>query len=635
MSWMQKLHDTYERCAGNEPDGMPKLMPICHTMQQAQIEVILSGDGSFRDARVIDKDDANTLIPCTEESGGRAGSKPVNHPLCDKLQYVAGDFVAFGGEVTSGYAQHPEEPHSDYLAMLRGWANSGYAHPKLTAILSYVEKGELIRDLIRSHVLPTDQAGQLAKVMEGPKESAPLIFRVLSNAQAPEDAFVRWRVEVEGTESSGTWQDASLIDAWISFYRGRQSKRGFCMATGRLESLAIQHPAKLRHGGDKAKLISSNDTSGFTFRGRFADADEAASVGFEVTQKAHNALRWLIANQAYRSGDQAIVSWATSGSALPNAMDSTYDLLGLDFEGGERADTAQAFALRLASTISGYRQKLDPAEGVVVMAIDSATPGRMAISYYREIKGSEFFDRLEDWHRAYAWRQNFGKTTKFVGAPAPRDIAEAAYGRRLDDKLKKATVERLLPCIIDGRPTPPDLVTSVARRAMNRAGLEHWEWEKVLGIACALQKGHFRQRNYSMALETDRTTRDYLFGRLLAIAENLESYALSMSSESRDTTAARLMQRFADHPSSTWRTIEMSLRPYMSRLRAGERSAGFLFAREKLMDAILSQFLPDDFRNDSPLMPEFLLGFHCQRQALFGGAENQEKIEQDTQLQEK
>ena len=120
-----------------------------------------------------------------------------------------------------------------------------------------------------------------------------------------------------------------------------------------------------------------------------------------------------------------------------------------------------------------------------------------------------------------------------------------------------------------------------------------------------------------MALEPDRTTRDYLYGCLLAIAENIESMALSVGGESRDTNAARLMQRFADRPFSTWRNIELALLPYKSRLRASEKRAGFLWKREKLMDEIQHKFLADDFTNDHALSAEFLLGFHCQRRELF------------------
>jgi CRISPR-associated protein Csd1 len=619
MSWIQKLYETYERNAGHEPDGSELLMPICHTTQQVQIEIVLDADGTFKRAMVLDKNACNTMIPCSEESGGRAGSKPAHHPLCDKLQYVAADFLDFGGDVTSGFAKQPVEPYQKFLAALRAWATSDYGHPKLNAILLYVEHGHVVSDLIRAAVLQQDSEGKILKEWPGEKEQTPAIFKVIQATQTPDEAFVRWRVEELGNPVSSTWQDGALIEAWVKYYQDRQTKRGYCMVTGEDKALSLQHPAKLRHGGDKAKLISSNDTAGYTFRGRFLDSDEAASVGFEVTQKAHNALRWLIARQAYRNVDQVVVSWSVGGKPVPNPFFSTLDLLGIELSSpivaSEIGNVAQTFALRLKNTIRGYGKELAPTEDIVVMGLDSATPGRMAITFYRELKSSEFLDRIETWHIKCAWSQNFGKDRKFVGAPAPRDIAEAAYGRRVDDKLRKVVMERLLPCIVESSPLPRDLVESTTRRASNRTGFEDkWEWEKCLGIACALFNGSQTERDYQMTLETDRKTRDYLYGRLLAIAENIESRALFVARETRDTTAARLMQRFADRPYSTWRTIELALVPYKTRLKASR--GGFLFKMDVLLDDVMGAFSGDDFTQDGPLSGEFLLGYHCQRQAL-------------------
>ena len=110
-----------------------------------------------------------------------------------------------------------------------------------------------------------------------------------------------------------------------------------------------------------------------------------------------------------------------------------------------------------------------------------------------------------------------------------------------------------------------------------------------------------------------RTTRDYLYGRLLALAERIEETALRIGGEERPTTAARLMQRFADRPFSTWRNIELALQPYMQRLQ-GNR-AGFLFNRKKELDAVQALFSHSDFVSDKSLSGEFLLGYHCQKQA--------------------
>ena len=119
-----------------------------------------------------------------------------------------------------------------------------------------------------------------------------------------------------------------------------------------------------------------------------------------------------------------------------------------------------------------------------------------------------------------------------------------------------------------------------------------------------------------MSLETDRHSRDYLYGRLLALAENIESYALTTAEKNRETSAARLMQRFADHPASTWRTIELALSPYKSRLRSTDKGRRFLIKREKLVDEIMGHFPTDDFLSPRSLTGEFLLGYHCQRDAL-------------------
>ncbi len=631
MAWMQKLYDTYERCAGSNLPDAKALLPIAHTTQQAHIEIVIDGEGNFRRAMVIPKDDQETLIPCTEDSAGRAGIKPATHPLCDNLQYVAKDFRTYGGTVTSGYAKIPGAPCADYMDLLEGWTTFAPSQTKLMAISAYVGRGNVIADLVGAGILPLiDPVADpplLLKEWTG-QEEAPEIFRRLPNGQAPEDAFIRWRVESDGELATGTWEDVDLVRSWQDFYASRQSVVGLCQVDGRIAALAEQHPKKLRHSADRAKLISANDTSGFTFLGRFTNAAQAAGVSFEVTQKAHSALRWLIGRkQAARSGDQVFVAWAVNGQSIPDPWADTMDILNEDQHQNapdplsptaEVGDVGQEFSRRLQRAIAGYRSNLSDTDDVVVMGLDSATTGRLAITFYREIKGSEFLVRIQTWHDVLAWPQNFGKETKFVGAPAPRDIAEAAYGRRLDDKLKKATVERLLPCIVDGLSIPIDLVTSCCRRVFNRPGLEPWEWEKCLGIACALYKGFHKERGYSMALQEDRKTRDYLYGRLLAAAEHLESRALYVAGENRDTTAARLLQRFADHPYSTWRTIELSLTPYKARLRNSR--AGFLWNMEKLLDQLLGAFSPQDekeaFTNDRPLSGEFLLGYHCQRQAL-------------------
>ena len=125
-----------------------------------------------------------------------------------------------------------------------------------------------------------------------------------------------------------------------------------------------------------------------------------------------------------------------------------------------------------------------------------------------------------------------------------------------------------------------------------------------------------------MALERDRTTRSYLYGRLLAIADHLEGAALSKAGESRDTNAARFMQRFSDAPYTTWLVIEKSLDPYRRRLQTS--APGLIHRFSKELEEVMNAFSSDQFTDNRKLEGEFLLAYHCQRSALW------EKVSEET-----
>lgn len=658
MSWMEKLYQTYEAALQLDLDGDRALMPISHTGQNAHVNIVIDAEGNFRRAEVLDK--LMIILPATESSAGRtSGEAP--HPLADKLQYVAKDYSRYGGK---------KKPYfGSYITQLGEWCDSEFSHPKARAVYRYISKGHVIEDLVASGVIHLDSAEHLLEQWEN-EEEAPKIFKVLPKQNRLTDqgsALVAWTVEGDdGNPVSKCWMDESLQQSWIDYEASHESREGLCFVSGECKALATSHPKKLRHSGDGAKLISSNDLSGFTFRGRFTDTknsielqgNQAAGVGFITTQKAHNALRWLIERQGYRNGDQVYISWAVSGKPLPKPTDSSWDLLDdvpllqedpQPDESQPQIDHSRnlgaAFANQLNRHMAGYAAKLDPTEDVVVMGLDSATPGRMSVIYYRALMASDYLERLKRWHGEFTWYQRHKKelapsgkgkpqtvTTWPISSPAPRLIAEAAYGATLTDSLKKNVVERLMPCIIDGAAFPRDLVSNCVRRVSNRVGYksdEFWRWEQDLGVTCALYRGYFQRhpnkklrKEYSMSLEENNQHRDYLYGRLLAIAERVEEIALSVSGEGRSTTAARMMQRFADRPYSSWRNIELALQPYMQRLQVSR--AGFLTNMKKELDKVLSSFLADDFTREGPLSGEFLLAYHCQRLALRNQTESDE-----------
>lgn len=634
MSWLARLYQTYEQAQQLSAD-LPQeqqIMPVSHTPQNAHINIVIDGGGNFLRAEVLEK--TQIMLPATEQSAGRSsGLAP--HPLADKIQYVAGDYAAFGGKKASGYEQ--------YEALLRSWCESEFAVSAIKTIHSYIVKKTVVADLINHAVLHAANGELLAKWSDA--SEAPAIFKLLPKEKGFLDqgsALVCWTVEIPGIVQSKTWLDPAIQQSWINFDSLNGGEPGLCLVKGEQTVLASNHPAKIRHSGDKAKLISANDSSGFTFRGKFTDSGQAAAVSFDVTQKAHNALRWLLARQSFRNGDQTYVSWAVSGKTIPNPFSDPWELLNAETlpEKDHSLDLGQNYALNLKSHLRGTgKGELERNESICILGLDSATPGRMGVIYYRETIAEEFLTSLENWYRDFAWPQRHKLTSSVEGknkpvektiwsasAPAPYKIWDAVYGDVLKsaDSLKKNLTERLLPCIVEGLPLPIDIVTYAIKRATNRLAYktdETWRWEQNLGIACALYKGfckrtpHIKyQKDYTMALDETSTSRDYLYGRLLAVAENIESYALYKAGEKRNTTADRLMQRFADRPFSTWRNLELALKPYMHRLQ--NVSPGFLTLRKDLLDSIQSAFDTAEFKSDKALSGEFLLGFHCQRLVL-------------------
>lgn len=661
MGWMQKLYDTYEACQSlvgvREGEKQP-LMPIYHTTQQAQVEAVIDTNGNWRGARVLaDKNERTTLIPCTEKSASRT-SGPVPHPLFDSLKYIAGDYGCYRNPNDSCFAEYREQ--------LSGWCTSPFSHPKVRAVLDYLKKSTLMADLIRSNVLSLDEEGHMPETWEGEKEDTPPIFKVCAKDQA--GAFVRFQVvRADGAEDtqSRLWEDKTVWQSFIDYQNSLQTDRDFCYVLGKEMPTSSVSPRFIRRPGDGAKLISSNDSSGFTYRGRFETPEQAFCVGRETTEKAHAALKWLISKQAYVNGDQVILAWRTDGGPVIDPCGGSLETVS-DWE-SKAADpdsdalfcapepepapitTKEEFAARFRKALAGYGEHLKGWEDACVLGLDSATPGRLSVFYYRELQAEDLVRRVKSWHKTCRWllhgfwpgAQDSEKPRPFPyeGAPAPKDIVKAAYGSHVDDKLSKSAVQRLLPCIVDGARLPEDLMRCAARRASNPVAAEsESEARKTLETACALIRKYYNDRwnhqtikdeNYrevwTMALNPEETDRNYLFGRALAYAQQIENYSLSLAGENRSTNAERMQAAFSRHPAKTWETLYHALLPYLQKL--GSRGTRY---REELNE-VISKIGEDGFSN-VPLAEIYLLGYASQMQKFYEEKQENSRKKADKNL---
>lgn len=631
MSWLEKCYETYENCQqeigiqkfqaeGDKRSYVP-LLPVAHTTQLVNIEVELDQNGDFQDARLLAKDEQTTIIPCTEESSART-SGVVPHPLVDKLQYIAADYPAYGGTKKSGW--------NLYHTQLQDWCSSPYADAKVCAVLRFLEKGCLVASLVKKHILFLDENGKMPTKWTGNKDEKPKILETLASADQTE-SFVRFRVG--GIDLA---QDEAVRESFIHYYEMKQQRVDYCTVQGKQMAVSTLSPYKIRNPGDRAKLISSNDSTNYTYRGRFVTAEQALSIGYETTQKAHSALRWLISKQGCSNGDQTVVVWGTKGEPIPDITTDSMDL-GDDFAAAFAQlgqpqlppATESEYAERFNKAIQGYGKALDEKANTVVMILDSATQGRLSIRYYRELAGSELMKNITDWHRNFAWKLNYRsapessepgqkpkwKRVSFWGAPSPADIAKAAYGEKADKKIIQQTVERLVPCITEGKYLPRDLMLSAVHRATAGIGLEPWEYQKTCGIACALICGYYHRNKKEDFVMTDGKyvdetidDRSYLFGRILACAEQIERRVQSQTGETRPTNAERLRLVFVQRPAKTTALLQQKLTPYLNRMRANGVSCD---KRYSTLQELVGRLGTENYTN-KPLNELYLLGYACQ-----------------------
>ncbi len=630
MSWLNDLYQTYEE----NIDQVGKiqrtnygkevvLLPIAHAYQNAQIEVTVTTAGEFYTAKVIPKEAAPTVIPVTIASAGRT-SKPVPHGLHDGLQYVAGDYQAYGGVYKKANA------YEQYMKQLQKWCQSEAADPLVQSVLTYLDKGQLIADLVEAKVLFAKDhqlVPKWSKELETEFGEKPPLFSVLSGDQTT--AFVRFSVHDKGQSARPLWGDLEVMESFINYYDKELPKAGLDYVTGEVLPLTENHPSKIRYGGDMAKIISSNDKTNFTYLGRFTDKNQVASISYEASQKGHNALKWLIAKQGYTIDGRVFLTWGEK--EVPTPQESSHDLSSGFYAADEEADnlvtldtTHQQFSELFIKALKGYSANISYHAPVHIMILDAATPGRMGILYERSIEKEQYFERIKKWHQTCFWRHTYGMKNKqhytFWGAPSLRDIAEAAYGARASDTLVKNTINELFPCVVDGKKIPLGIVRSLLQRASNPISMENWEWEKTLSIACAVMKKHFnyQEEEKSVALDKNETDRNYLFGRMLAVADILEARALYQAGIKRSTNAIRYMNAFSAHPKTTWKIIQENLIPYLARLRGKE---GYY---QILLDSIGEKFQMGEY-TDKPLNGEYLLGYYSQRAEL--NKKTAEKVE--------
>ena len=652
MSWNEELYKIYEYNYNRTfENNEPVMLPLYHSITNAQVEITINECGEFRGARKIEKkvakkgkknvdekddnekdnnekndnekDESETIIPATEASAGRT-SNPVPMPFADKLIYIAGDYINY----CANEKKSDNSKHLAYMEQLKQWADSEYSHKAVKALYAYIEKKCLISDLIKSGVLVLN------------KDTGKLDQKIKIGKTLQQDSFVR--IIISSPEGVNlTWTDKTLYDSFIAFNRSiinENNKIQLCYASGKETPVTYNHPLGIRYRGDMVKLISSNDEDGFSYRGRFENKEQALSIGYEYSQKIHNALKWLIKSQGKTIGSLNLIVWASALQNIPkvdsfcNEDDEIYSGNDNDDNENDIPSTKPLYTSMLKKRILGYKSELKPDTNVMILGLSSTSSqgkGRLNISLYSQLAGSTYLENIEKWHKDVAWcRYDKEKKQSIIKSFGLIKIIECAFGienkgkLECNQKIMEKNMLRLIPCVTERRPVPDDIVRNLYFKASNPLAYKY-NHRIVLETACGMIRKQIidkKKGDVSMAYNPNETNRSYLYGCLLAIADKAENESYNEEERNkRITNARRYWNIFSQRPYQTWCIIEEKIQPYFNKLGISK------VKYNKWINEIIDKMDVKEFSDNSRLEPLYLLGYHHFTQYMYNKkSENKE-----------
>lgn len=582
MSLLQRAIETYDFMDQNQSVGVynvgkEPLAPISHIVAKGQISITIDEEGCFVTAS---KCDEKIIIPVSEESAGRSSGIRA-HALCDQVQYITN--------------LYPDK-NNMYLEQLEKWCDSGYSHPKAEAVLKYVKTGTVIDDLDNSGLLQYDNNGDISNVKD----------------------MVCWVVLGLGDDSGPVWKDINLFNKYSDYYVNViccNSKLEISYASGNVESVAKQHLKGVVPKFGNAKLISANDNANFTYRGRFLKSDDAMVLGYISSQKAHNALKWIVANQGVLIGEKTFVCWTPHGIEVPAIN------LSFGFKDEETFEMSE-YNRKLRKFLYSYQSLRGVDEKAVIAIFEAATSGRLSLLYYKEIMGDHYLNRLSEWYETCCWITYTGN----IASPSLNKITILSYGTQrgnddnakmeIDSRIEGQVLQRLIVCRLDETRFPLDIMTGLVNKSNNMQAFNKNNRRDILFTTCAVIRKYWKDhhnKEVSMALDENFKDRSYQFGRLLAVLEKIERDTYD-ANEKRETNAIRLQSVFVKRPVYAFKLIMEQLKnAYYPKLNQGSR-----VMYEKLIGQIMeeiSTYPASEY--GKPLSELYIVGYYLQKNYMY------------------
>lgn len=73
------------------------------------------------------------------------------------------------------------------------------------------------------------------------------------------------------------------------------------------------------------------------------------------------------------------------------------------FEEEDVPDSGISYRKKLRRAFLRYKEQFDETDEIIVMGLDAATTGRLSVTYYHELKASDFLKNMIYWGETCSW----------------------------------------------------------------------------------------------------------------------------------------------------------------------------------------------------------------------------------------
>ncbi len=639
MTLMNALLETYDFALKNNlvdnsnlsVDGQ-LLLPVFHSSRRNKgdniFEMTINSSSNVISGRFLDEDEI-CVFPITEDSITRSGSKIAPHAISDELSYLSRkiDF----------------DKNKAYIAVVKEMLDYEKNHrcENFKIIGEYIVKNTVLEDFLRIYLGKKEY--QIDNKFNLKFNITQDNGKIKEKSINLEKIFITFKLEKELSGDISLTRDTNLHNFYIKYVRNKNKESKnleYCDLTGEMDYCVERHRGVI--GNAKLISISNNDE---TYYGRFKNGKDVYSLSYEVSQKVHNMLKYLLENKNYNRfiGENAyVVNWL-SNDLSKGGIELVSDLEDEDdFEDVEEVTMSKLggkISQKLGEYFLGEDGKFTSKSDFYILIIEKISNGRVSIKYFRNLSRSEAYERVMNWYESTRW-----KFYDIERTPSIYQIVNFVYGQEKEDrnnkvylscenkKLSRSTIERLIPCIIDSQKIPKDITRTAFYKLSNKQSYKK-KWDAALNIGCSLIK-KYKNDYENIKIDPNKISevkeleesRSFYYGKLMAIYEKIELDAIrgrtgedsGKGKSQRITNSDRLWNSMIRTPERTRFILESKIKPYMNVLK--KNSPGIYVNHDKLITNITLKIISlneSELINKGSLNEDFILGYYYQKNEFY------------------